>query len=148
MIQRWCVPRMTIICSHGSVGHKQGCYDDEHVHSGRMELAPHREERADASQFVRKHGVLKGMKVFDDAEELLVESLCDVLDKVCKVPSRALTVPTRVPISSFCNEADFLPTAHRVRGLGRIFSGTAPSVCRSEHVLLRRQSYVSRSVQS
>ena len=82
----------------------------EHVHSGRMELAPPREERANASQFVRKHGVLKGMKVFEDAEELLVESLCDVLDKVCKVPSRALTVPMRVPILSFCNEADFLPT--------------------------------------
>ena len=61
----------------------------EHVHSGRMELAPHREERADASQFVRKHGVLKGMKVFEEAEELPVESLCDVLDKVCKVPSRS-----------------------------------------------------------
>jgi len=55
----------------------------------------------------------KGTKVFVDAEEFHVDTLYDVLDKVCKVPSRPLTAPMRMPISGI----------YKIKGVGDVLAG-------------------------
>ena len=55
----------------------------------------------------------KGAKVFVEAEEFHVDTLYDVLDKVCKVPSRPLTAPMRMPISGI----------YKIKGVGDVLAG-------------------------
>ena len=86
--------------------------------------------------FHREHDVLpnssenmacrKGVKFFE-AEEFPVDSVYNVLDKVCKVPSRSLRVSTCVLISGFykikgvcdvlLSRKHFLPTHTAPKGL-------------------------------
>ena len=55
----------------------------------------------------------KGTNVFVDAEEFHVDTLHDVMDKVCKVPSRPLTAPMRTPITGICKS----------KGVGDVLAG-------------------------
>merc|ERR1712064_88567 len=55
----------------------------------------------------------KGTKVFVETTEFHVDTLYDVLDKVCKVPSRPLSAAMRMPISGI----------YKIKGVGDVLAG-------------------------
>merc|ERR1711916_354058 len=55
----------------------------------------------------------KGTKVYVETTEFHVDTLYDVLDKVCKVPSRPLSAAMRMPISGI----------YKIKGVGDVLAG-------------------------
>merc|ERR1712107_354487 len=70
----------------------------------------------------------KGTKVFVETTEFHVDTLYDVLDKVCKVPSRPLSAAMRMPISGI----------YKIKGVGDVLAAFQPSNGRWEKKLAVR----------
>ena len=88
MFQRWWVLSTTLYCSHGSAGFKQERYDEiflEFIEKNTPVLPNSGGREDNVLKDSENMACRKGMKVFEDAEEFPVDSLYDVLDKVCKV---------------------------------------------------------------
>merc|ERR1712012_766059 len=78
----------------------------------------------------------KGTKVFVETTEFHVDTLYDVLDKVCKVPSRPLSAAMRMPISGI----------YKIKGVGDVLWACGTGCCearRRSHLLANAHGFES-----
>ena len=90
-----------INCSHGAVGYKRKRCDKSMLIQVGWKWDFIEKNTPVLPSSSANMACRKGMQFFEDAEEFPVDSVYDVLDKVCNVPSRPLRVSIRVLISGF-----------------------------------------------